>query len=47
MSELSTFTGPATKSIGARPNLSQIALKSEDMGCVAIFSNAHVKRPFP
>ncbi len=46
VSELSSFTWPATKSIGTRPKRSQIASKSEDMGCVAISNSAHLKRPF-
>lgn len=46
VSELSGFTWSSTKSIGARPKLSQIALKSEDMGCEIISSRARVKRPF-
>lgn len=46
VSELSPFTSRATKSIGARPKRSQIALKSEDMGCVAISSRANTKPLF-
>lgn len=41
MSELSGLKLPTTKSIGARPKGSQIALRSEDMGCVAIQQGPH------
>lgn len=35
------------RSIGTGPKLAQIASKPEDMGCLAIFAKAHVKRPLP